>query len=121
MTSEEIKQEFPEMFVNCFDFSIGDGWLPMVKLLCKHIKHHCDKRHSDRSLVYVHQIKEKMGGLRFYVSESDDFIFGMIQFAETMSYHICEFCGSTDDILTTGGWRKTLCKGCRVKREELIK
>ena len=60
------------------------------------------------------QVKEKWGGLCFYTDGHNDAQGGAISFAESMSYHICERCGSTNDVQQTkGGWVKTWCKECR--------
>jgi len=62
--------------------------------------------------VHINQIKEKFGGLRYYYSGGDDTIYGMVSLAESLSYKICETCGSTKDIGQTSGWITTLCKEC---------
>jgi len=39
---------------------------------------------------------------------------GAVAYAENLSYHICESCGSTTDVKTEGpGWIHTLCGVCR--------
>jgi len=62
--------------------------------------------------VDIIQVKEKFGGLRFYINGGDDYIYGMISLAEDMSYRTCEFCGSTKNIGQTSGWITTICKDC---------
>jgi hypothetical protein len=54
------------------------------------------------------QIKEKFGGLRFYVHAASDKQWGYISFAESMSYRTCEECGAPGKTYTDG-WHKTLC------------
>ena len=44
--------------------------------------------------VIAIQVKEKFGGLRFYYSGGDDYIRGLVDMAESMSYKTCEVCGS---------------------------
>lgn len=60
------------------------------------------------------QVKEKFGGLRFYVRNGTDEHDTMIDFAESMSYRICEICGTTKDAecRIDGGWHRTLCIPC---------
>ena len=60
----------------------------------------------------VTQVKEKYGGLRFYVDSSDDYIDGLISMAEGMSYKICSECGGKSVNQTNRGWIYTLCKPC---------
>ena len=54
------------------------------------------------------QVKEKFGGLRFYVNGSTDTHYNYISFAENMSYRTCEQCGAVGKTYTDG-WHKTLC------------
>lgn len=54
------------------------------------------------------QVKEKFGGLRFYVDGGDDYTRGLIAMAEDMSFRICEVCGKPGQ-LRQGGWILTLC------------
>lgn len=60
------------------------------------------------------QIKEKFGGLRFYVDGGDAVTEGMITIAECMSAVTCEECGSPG-ILGGRGWLKTLCPAHRLE------
>jgi len=54
------------------------------------------------------QVKEKFGGLRFYVQAATDKHYNYISFAESMSYVTCEQCGNPGKRYTDG-WHKTLC------------
>jgi hypothetical protein len=54
------------------------------------------------------QVKEKFGGLRFYVNGATDKHWSYISFAESMSYRTCESCGAPGKRYTDG-WHKTLC------------
>lgn len=64
--------------------------------------------------ISIDQIKEKFGSLKFYYSGGDDVVRGMVYLAESLSYKICEHCGSTKNVTqtTTNGWIKTLCEDC---------
>lgn len=56
------------------------------------------------------QVKEKFGGLRFYVSGGTEAHQDMINMVEALSYRVCEECGSMMDTTTyTMGWHSTLC------------
>jgi len=54
------------------------------------------------------QVKEKFGGLRFYVNGATDKHWNFISFAESMSYRTCEECGAVGKTYTDG-WHRTLC------------
>jgi len=54
------------------------------------------------------QVKEKFGGLRFYVQAATDKHYQYIWFAESMSYRICESCGAPGKTYIDG-WHTTLC------------
>ena len=60
------------------------------------------------------QIKEKFGGLRFYVSGGSEEAHNIISRYENYSYHICEICGEfyTARTRVKQGWYKTLCDTC---------
>jgi hypothetical protein len=54
------------------------------------------------------QVKEKFGGLRFYVQAATNTHHSYISFAESMSYRTCEECGNPGKTYTDG-WHMTLC------------
>ena len=54
------------------------------------------------------QVKEKFGGLRFYVHGGTEEHYNYINFAESMSYRTCEVCGAPGHVYTDG-WHRTLC------------
>lgn len=66
--------------------------------------------------VVVSQVKEKFGGLRFYVDGGDDVVYGMISMAESMSYRTCEVCGNPGKA-NSEGWITTLCETHRNEKE----
>ncbi len=71
--------------------------------------------------IQISQIKEKFGGLCFYYSGGDDYIYGLVSLAESLSYKICENCGSTINVGQTQGWVYTICKKCLNKATDRIK
>ena len=84
-----------------FGWEIEKGWHPLVKELIEELK----KLGWDG---HISQIKEKFGGLRFYIGCGNDAIFDAIDRAEHKSYTICEECGKPG-VLRSGGWLRTLC------------
>ena len=82
-------------------FSIGNGWYGLVKdLIEKAIAAGWDRQ--------ICQVKEKFGGLRFYINGAPDEVWSLINEAENMSYEICEVCGEPGELRQTG-WYITLC------------
>ncbi len=58
--------------------------------------------------VVAVQVKEKFGGLRFYYDGGDQYVYGLVSFAEIMSESTCEVCGDAGK--SRGGpWVVTLC------------
>ena len=56
----------------------------------------------------LHQIKEKFGGLRFYIGGGTDEVWDRIHEAEEASLRVCEDCGAPGST-TNHGWIRTLC------------
>lgn len=59
--------------------------------------------------VVVGQVKEKFGTLRFYYSGGDEYIHGLVSFAEGMTGCTCEECGNPGR-RSTGGWIQVRCE-----------
>ena len=57
----------------------------------------------------VIQVKEKFGGLRFYINEGTDEIHQRIGEAELESMKTCEITGKLGKLRTDIGWYRTLC------------
>lgn len=66
------------------------------------------------------QVKEKFGGLRFYMSLTNDKISELIREAEKKSVTICEECGESGQI-RNGSWIRCLCDSCCSKEALLDK
>lgn len=108
-----LKERFPAMFANHYGgVCTGEGWWGMIETLCTDIQNYIDwkkKTGAEIDQVVVSQIKEKFGGLRFYVDGGDQYTDGMISFAESMSMQMCEVCGKPGK-RRSGGWVRTLCE-----------
>lgn len=103
-----------------FGFECGDGWFDIIDTLCQSIQNHIDHKVKYESLteeqiyslqVVAAQVKEKFGGLRFYVDGGDEYIDGLIGLAEGLSYRICETCGDKGRTYNHG-WVRTHCEPC---------
>ena len=92
-------------------FPVGEGWKPLVLKLVKDII-------AIDPEIEVSQVKEKFGGLRFYIWGGNNKVYALIEKAELKSYKICEACGATKNVYTKGsrGWISTLCDKCRRNR-----
>ena len=64
--------------------------------------------------TYIFQIKEKFGGLRFYVDGTTELL-DFIDEMEAKSLTICEKCGKPGKP-REGGWILTLCDECNKSR-----
>ena len=93
--------------------SVAKGWQPIIDYLFHLFDFYCKK-------VYITQVKEKFGTLRFYgdpIERRDPGpwvkvdIDEAIHFAEGISAYICMHCGRPGK-LREGGWLVTLCGEC---------
>jgi hypothetical protein len=80
---------------------VGKGWHKLVNSLIDDLF----KLGWDGSLL---QIKEKFGGLRFYIGQGSAEIFDRLYIAEEESIHTCEECGEPGE-LYYDGWIRCLC------------
>ena len=98
-----------------YEFAVGDGWFKILFELVGGIKVN-DQKKGDW-ITKVTQIKEKFGGLRFYVTGTSDKNWALIRNAETKSYAVCEESGSEVEVGTwNDGWVRTLCRQIALKR-----
>jgi len=86
---------------------VGPGWASLVERLWKL----CDEQN-----IHIMQIKEKFGGLRFYIGGATKEVFDIIDEVEAQSFTICEYCGKPGRP-RDGGWIKTLCDECYSRDE----
>lgn len=105
-TSEDVTAMLlPYMSEYNAGFFPPDGWLDLVVELHRKLIPNPDYR--------IGQVKEKFGGLRFYVDGLTDAEQELVDAAEQESYLICQQCGSRDDVeMRHHGWYATLCARC---------
>jgi len=123
---ETLYTKYPKIFADkdksmqetCMFWGIetDDGWYWLIDQLCSNIQGYIDA--NNKTQVIASQVKEKFGSLRFYYNSGDEMIEGMVWFAESLSYHICETCGSTKNVTQTKGWITSLCEDCMKKYNE---
>ena len=87
---------------SCDFFDVQVGWYPLIKnLIDELITLGWDKQ--------VTQVKEKFGGLRFYINGGSDEMYNKITEAEKLSHETCELCGKKGELRTKIRWFTTLC------------
>jgi len=101
-----------DMMQTCmtWGFECGNGWYNIIDELCEKL--------TEIEDVVAVQVKEKFGGLRFYIGgtskENHDKIYDLISEAEEKSYKTCENCGKPGKLIK-GGWLYTSCDSCLKK------
>lgn len=137
MTREEFIEKYNGLLEDGWAHpEVGKGWLPLLDKLCGMIeekisttvkyndkwleneaitqeRHKINKKFVENFKIV--QIKEKFGGLRFYVEGSTSEVNGWIRFAESMSYDLCEGCGTNQGLGSTSGWVRTICEPCAIE------
>src|SRR3972149_3290356 len=96
---KKLINKYPKAFMqNELEISCHDGWYNLIEQACNIIQQYLDwnniKEEKIRQIKFV-QIKEKFGGLRLYYNEGDDYIRGVIDMVENISYITCEICGNS--------------------------
>ena len=119
----DLETKYPKLFKKKIWPEFNEGWYPLVEQLSAEISAKYDSWGSIPDLPYVAQMKEKFGGLRFYL-ESDTFFMDhsdkydeldqIISKYESLSKKTCELCGKEGkvDNIKNGYWIKTLCEDC---------
>src|SRR5271156_2189813 len=98
-------------------FSVGDGWYNILYRLSTKIKSIISSMPGeDPKVYYASQVKEKYGGLRFYMRYTTIEIEEAIREAEEEAARTCETCGNPGT-LNEEGWLMTLCGECREQHE----
>ena len=119
---EKLCARFPSIFKDrrgdmrktamCWGFSCGDGWFQLLWDLCLGLE-------RVNPEVVAAQVKEKFGGLRFYVYGANEEGHKLIDAAERESYKTCEWCASPEGTTKgSSGWIRTLCPTCRKAEDE---
>lgn len=131
---DQLAKDFPAFVQGFHGFGVGDGWYDLIRALCGMINNYVEnhnkdveyrlgliaegkKQHTDWSpdlltpiqMPRIMQVKEKFGGLRFYINGGDKRIQHWIEFAEAMSYKICEDCGAPGTVRNDTGWVHVKC------------
>ena len=93
----------------------GDGWFDIIWDLSSKLEpliQKCIDEEQDTELYpKAFQVKEKFGGLRFYMTCGSREIFDLINETEVLSHKTCEECGKPGEE-RGGGWIHTHCDDC---------
>lgn len=117
---EQLYTRYPDLYSHkdlpasescmCWGFECGDGWFDLIDELSKNLV-------KLDSAIRVGQVKEKYGGLRFYLDNDNysDEIGDLIHEAEAKSYKICGGCGSENNVTIKNRWVGPICEDCSKK------
>jgi hypothetical protein len=95
----------PNLTLEQCQSQVGPGWSDLVAEIYAALPED----------AYICQVKEKWGGLRFYIGAGTRELWDLIDDVEARSYTVCEQCGKPGK-LRPGGWVLTLCDECNGKR-----
>jgi len=98
-----------------FGFECGDGWFKLIDGLSEKLER--INVESPDSAIEALQVKEKWGGLRFYVNGAPQSAYDLIDAAEKESEETCEICGKPG-VIRGHGWVKCCCNECWDETED---
>jgi len=96
-----------------FGIETGEGWFRLIDQLSADITL-LDEKNGTTTIAV--QVKEKYGGLRFYVESGSDAVYDLIDAAEYESLKTCETCGEPGELRGVG-WVSTRCDACWEKEK----
>lgn len=103
------------------EIACGDGWFNLLTQLSRDIEAIANQMkmagYDDDELPIALQVKEKFGGLRFYMANETSEIRVLIEQAQRTSFLLCEMCGEDGKGFDDDGWRRTVCEACKGKEE----
>ena len=127
---QELEQRFVERWPTWFNtegdirltatargFEHDDGWFDILWRLCADLEPLVAEFEQETGIpLEVLQVKEKFGGLRFYVNgRRNKAMSQRIGAAAQESFHTCEVCGQPGE-LREERWIRTLCDPCQWTR-----
>lgn len=101
-------------------FQHGDGWIGLLWQLCVDLEPLVTSWELKSGDCFeVLEVKQKLGGLRFYTNADDDKVRQRIEAAVLDSFQTCEICGRPGK-LNEAGHISTLCDSCVQKGWQAI-
>jgi hypothetical protein len=114
---DDFKARWPLWFAEC-SMEAPTGWYGLVWDLCEKIE-----SYDPGSGFMILQIKEKFGGLRFYISSLEEgkyeHVYKLIQDAEHLAEETCITCSKPGKTREHNRWYHPLCDSCNDIREAL--
>ncbi len=109
---EHMKKKCPILYKDLYYIECAEGWFFLIEKMSIVIERNLERLDPlIAEHIYVVQIKEKFGGLRFYMNQSTPLIDGVIDLADMLSLSMCEHCGSIEATRRNiGGYIVTLCE-----------
>lgn len=121
MWESEMYEKYPKTLKGLSYFEINKGWNELVEEITSKIEV-INNKYSPSSYIRAVQVKQKFGGLRYYISIEDveeqdvKYVYDIIAEAEKRSFTICEYCGSTAKISKHRTYVETLCDEHKISR-----
>jgi hypothetical protein len=107
--ADGLKSQYPEFFPSnkYVEFAVGPGWYKIIEDLLSDIKSLLQPEQS----LFISQVKEKFGGLRFYCGGNyGEEVSRLIGAAGRKASLTCEVCGKEGKTHTIRGWMRTVCE-----------
>lgn len=118
---DKLYKDFPKLYREGFDnFWISyNGWFDLIYDLSATINSIIVELELNGEIVdnyYLVQVKEKFGGLRFYLQQSTKEMDDIIAIFENKSYDICAQCGKDKGprIRNESAWNVNFCETCNI-------
>lgn len=120
----EMKVKYPNLYKHlggdpkqtcmAWGLCIAPGWYDIINRLSEKLEDELLKIPGikDDDYVGASQVKEKFGGLCFYMNGYNDEIEKLISEACEDARNTCEVCGDTGEIKCIDGWMQAVCEKC---------
>lgn len=126
---QQIFEACPSVFDEgrgaCRWIECGNGWAEHIGFASRQLEG-INRQVPSGQGVYANQIKEKFGGLRYYIGVGEDFpqehmetVQKIVATAENACRVTCEICGEPGENKAISGWMSCLCEQCRTKEKEV--
>ena len=112
----DIVNKYPKTFARLRYFECSGGWQGLIEEVAEIAEKHNNTQQNTDYHITAAQVKEKFGGLRFYIDSGEECpeevyteITNVIMSVENRSFTTCEICGEPATYRKERGWKKTLC------------